>query len=84
VLVVAVDQRGLGVGGYCPESGTVLLLLPPHRSVLAEEGEPLVGDPFGEDGRVEEVDVGEVDVGDVQFGLTHVGHSLLVIGQGVR
>ena len=71
MLVVPVDRRAVGVGRHRPESRAVLLLLPPHRGVLAQEGEPLVGHSLAERHGIEQVDVVEANVADVDLTLRH-------------
>ena len=69
VLEVAIDHGAVGVGGNRPETGPVGFVVPPHRGVVPEEGEPLVGYAVGEGLRIGEVDVVEADVAQVDLGL---------------
>ena len=84
VLVVSVHLGAIGMGGHRPEPGAVGLLLPPHRGVLPQEGEPVVGYPVGERLRIGQIDVVETDGFDVDGCVGHVGCTLQMIGHPVR
>src|ERR1035437_1541361 len=70
VLVVAIDGHTLVVGGDRPKTRTVGFLVPPHRGVVPQKGEPLVGYAVDEIFRV-----GQVDVAEIDSGFRHVGRS---------
>ena len=60
VLVLPVDGHAVVVLGHGPEAGPVGLLVPVDRGLLAELGEPLMGDGVDEVRRVGEVDVAQL------------------------